>query len=623
LTLFLVILSLFLVHFFGLKLIRKNSRQELLLTNQVLNRVLEARYQQLMVSSHHLRDDAKLVAGLKANQSVKIREAVTEHQRHLKTSHIIIADKKGRIIFDGTNPRDIDLSTKTALSPYIQKALAGETTFDIHIEDQHAFQVYYSPIYDPADPSHRTILGLTGLGFPLNDRAIQSIMDIGRMNISFLSEGRFAASTLPPNEIQTWKNDFSGMPSSAKFPYFISHKLSGNQTMELWNQTGTGSIHYVIHQSLSDSERILSQFQFILLALGLSCVALAGVFSLRLSKTLQQPIQDLIQGTRLVIDGRYTQRLTVHQNDEIGELTGYFNQMLQGLQQKEHIRSAMNKVVSREIAEELLKSQLKLGGEIRFCTILFSDIRNFTSISESLDPQEMIGMLNDYLTLMSQIIETKQGVIDKYIGDTIMALFGAPISHIDDVNNCLHGALEMLWALNDFNYRRSWEKKPTIRIGIGINTGPVVAGNMGSENRLNYTVLGDTVNLAFRLQSLTRLYKVNCIISEYTAKEAKGNFLFRELDLVRVKGRSAPVRIFELWDQEQNREALSEFFQKFQNARQFYILGDWNRAEILFKQACEMRPDDGPSQLFLERTRDYLKTPPPVDWDGVYTVPTK
>jgi adenylate cyclase len=296
---------------------------------------------------------------------------------------------------------------------------------------------------------------------------------------------------------------------------------------------------------------------------------------------------------------------------------------VKGLQEREKIRSTMNKVVSKQIAEELLKGEIKMGGEIRFATVLFSDIRGFTGLSESMDPQELITLLNEYLTLMSRVVEKHNGVIDKYIGDAIMALFGAPLTHADDVDNCLQTALDMLWALEDFNYRRAWEGKLPVRIGVGINTGPVVAGNMGSEDRLNYTVLGDSVNLASRLEGLTRTYNVNCIVSEFTQRESKKNLIFRELDLVRVKGRSSSVRIYELWDQAQNKDGVSEMLQKFQNARQFYLLKDWARAETLFRHVLEMRPGDGPSQLYLNRIQQLRLSPPPETWDGVYTSLTK
>jgi adenylate cyclase len=321
-----------------------------------------------------------------------------------------------------------------------------------------------------------------------------------------------------------------------------------------------------------------------------------------------------------VTEGRFDQRVETARADEVGDLAGAFNEMTKGLQERERVRSIMNKVVSKQVAEELLKGEIRMGGEIRFATVMFSDIREFTALSESVDPQELVGTLNDYLTLMSRVVEKHSGVIDKYIGDAIMSLFGAPLSHPADVDNCLQTALDMLWALEDFNYRRAWEGKPPIRIGAGINTGPVIAGNMGSEDRLNYTVLGDSVNLASRLERLTRIYDVNCIVSEFTLRESKKKtFIFRELDLVRVRGRSSLVRIYELWDKAQHKEGLSELLQKFQNARQFYLLKDWVRAETLFRQVLEMRPGDGPSQVYLSRIHQLRLSPPPETWDGVYT----
>jgi len=362
-----------------------------------------------------------------------------------------------------------------------------------------------------------------------------------------------------------------------------------------------------------------------LAGVALLALALSFYLSRRFAKEILAPMEKLVKGTQYVVEGRYDERLDVAKEDEVGRLTESFNRMLRDLQDRERIRSVMDKMVSREIADELLKAgDLKLGGEIRFATILFSDIRDFTGLAESMDPQELISLLNDYLTQMNMIVRNNHGVIDKYIGDSIMSLFGAPITHANDVDNALLTGLQMLDTLKDFNARCQKTGRPEIHIGIGINTGPVVAGTMGSEDRNNYTVIGDTVNLASRLEGLTRIYNVDCVVSEFTQRECKKEYIFRELDMVRVKGRSTPVRVFELWnDSAAGPDMVAEVVQKFQNARHFYLLKDWARAENLFKQVLEMRPHDGPSALYLDRVQKLRVSPPQEAWDGVYTVSTK
>jgi adenylate cyclase len=352
---------------------------------------------------------------------------------------------------------------------------------------------------------------------------------------------------------------------------------------------------------------------------GLVAGLLAWYFGRRLPATLK----DLSRATQFVMEGRYTHRLPVRGGDESGRLAEAFNRMLESLQGRERIRSTMDKVVSREIAEELLKGELRLGGEVRFSSILFADIRGFTALSENMAPQDLVPFLNDYLTLMSRVVERHRGVIDKYIGDCVMALFGAPVSHEGDADDALQTALEMVWCIEEFNYRRSWEGKDPIRISVGINSGPVVAGNMGSEDRLNYTVVGDAVNLAYRLESLTRLYDVSCLASEYTVRESKKKFPFRELDVVRVKGRSQPVRVFELWHEERSPDVVAEILSKFEAARKCYLARDWDKAEVLFQQVLELHPGDGPSRLYLNRVRDLRLVPPGDAWDGVHVALVK
>ena len=221
---------------------------------------------------------------------------------------------------------------------------------------------------------------------------------------------------------------------------------------------------------------------------------------------------------------------------------------------REKILSIMQKAVSPEVAEYMLTGDIEPGGEEKVCTVLFADIRDFTSIAEQLSPKELVDLVNTYLQSMSRVIERHSGVIDKFIGDAIMAVWGAPAEHRSesgvplDADLACEAAIDMMLALAEFNIVRTAQARPALRIGIGIDTGPVVAGIMGSLSRLNYTVMGDHVNIASRLEAATRSYSVPIIISEFTlqALTTPDRFVSRELDLLRVKGRSRPIRVFEL-----------------------------------------------------------------------------
>jgi len=217
-------------------------------------------------------------------------------------------------------------------------------------------------------------------------------------------------------------------------------------------------------------------------------------------------------------------------------------------QEKKHIRQTFSKFVSKSVVDELLKdpSKIKLGGDKKILTVLFSDIRGFTSISERLTPEELVEHLNIYLQSMTDIIIKYYGTLDKYIGDAVMAFWGAPIEMDDHALKACKASLEMMEALQEMNKKWEMENKPTLEIGIGINTGDMIVGNMGSAARMDYTLMGDNVNLGSRLEGTNKFYKTGIIISEFTYQYVKDDVIARELDLIRVKGKALPVKIFEL-----------------------------------------------------------------------------
>ena len=219
-------------------------------------------------------------------------------------------------------------------------------------------------------------------------------------------------------------------------------------------------------------------------------------------------------------------------------------------QEKKYIRQTFSKFVSKSVVDELLRdpSKVKLGGEKKILTVLFSDIRGFTSISEQLTPEQLVEHLNDYLQVMTDLVIKYDGTLDKYVGDEIMAFWGAPIEMEDHALKACRAAIEMMAILNKMN--RDWENegKPRLDIGIGVNTGDMVVGNMGSSSRMDYTLMGDNVNLGARLEGTNKVYKTHIIISEFTYQYVKDHVITRELDLIKVKGKDRPVKIYELID---------------------------------------------------------------------------
>ncbi len=218
--------------------------------------------------------------------------------------------------------------------------------------------------------------------------------------------------------------------------------------------------------------------------------------------------------------------------------------------EKKYIRQTFSKFVSKSVVDELLKDpeKLKLGGEKKILTVLFSDIRGFTSISERLTPEQLVEHLNIYLQSMTDVVFKYLGTLDKYVGDEIMAFWGAPIPQEDHALKACRASLEMMIELRKMNEKWAAEEKPELNIGIGLNTGDMVVGNMGSNSRMDYTLMGDMVNLGARLEGTNKVYGTAIIISEFTYEHVKDHVIVRELDLIRVKGKQQPVRIYELMD---------------------------------------------------------------------------
>jgi adenylate cyclase len=256
-------------------------------------------------------------------------------------------------------------------------------------------------------------------------------------------------------------------------------------------------------------------------------------------------------------------------------------------------------------------------------TVFFSDVRGFTTISEKLEPQVLSKVLSDYLTPMTQIVFENKGTLDKYMGDAIMAFFGAPIHYDDHAKYACRCALQNIAKLKEIQLEFKKQGYPHIDIGIGINTGDMSAGNMGSDIVRSYTVMGDSVNLGSRLEGINKEYGTRIIISEYTYEDIKNDFSAREIDWVRVKGKYQPIRIFELLSEGAPPEEFQEMLEHYNKGFQLYHEKKFGEAIEIFNLALQAKPDDPVSQLYIERCQDYLAEPPPEKWDGVHIMKTK
>ncbi len=404
------------------------------------------------------------------------------------------------------------------------------------------------PLYAPF-PS---VAAWFGLAYPIDTAFANAIKNTTLLDVTFTSNPtepdlRVLSTTLNPAMAE----------AVARHPSTTREESPGSEMLSLGGESyvtlfepldllDMKPVRIALQRSLSAELAPARELENVVLVISLAALAAATVAALWIARGVSQPLQQLADHTMLVAAGDYTRRIELPREDEIGQLATAFNHMTAGLADRDRVRDLLGKVVSPEIATQLLQSDLKLGGEEREVTILFCDLRDFTGMSERMAPTEVLTLLNRYLDRMSTIVEKHGGVIDKYIGDAIMALFGAPVALPDAAARALAAARDMADSLQDMNRELAAEGQSTLAFGIGINTARVVAGNMGSHTRLNYTVIGDGVNLASRLEAMTKdpVHRTNIIVSEATARAVGEESKLRSLGNVPVKGKAEPVKVF-------------------------------------------------------------------------------
>jgi len=302
--------------------------------------------------------------------------------------------------------------------------------------------------------------------------------------------------------------------------------------------------------------------------------------------------------------------------------------VLEDISQEKRLKTTMYRYLTPHVAEQVmaLGEDALMVGERKDVTILFSDIRGYTTLTENLGAAEVVSLLNQYFETMVEAVFNYEGTLDKFIGDALMAVFGAPLPLTENhAWQAVQSALDMRQRLEEFNQRRIIEEQPQIRIGIGISSGEVVSGNIGSQKRMDYTVIGDSVNLSARLETVTKEYGCDIILSEFTYQLCSDRIWVRQLDKIRVKGKHQAVNIYELiGDRKTPLDAdTQEFLFHYHAGRVAYLSRDFTKAIACFAAAKYIRPKDQAVDIHLERAHNYHKTPPPDSWDGVWTIVSK
>ena len=300
--------------------------------------------------------------------------------------------------------------------------------------------------------------------------------------------------------------------------------------------------------------------------------------------------------------------------------------MLEDISSEKRVKSTMARYMDPSIVEQLLATGAEiLGGKSVAATVLFSDIRGFTTLTEELGAQATVSLLNEYFEIMVGCIQKEGGMLDKFIGDAIMAAFGIPVGHADDEDRAVRTAVAMIRSLEAWNVTRVNEGKKPVNMGIGLNTDVVVSGNIGSKKQMNFTIIGDGVNLAARLESACKQYAARILISEFTYKKLRGTYRTREIDLVVVKGKTKPVAVYEVLDyhDEESFPNLMDVVNQFKDGVEKYRAGKWDAATNAFREALRLNPSDKLSEIYIGRCEKLKLDPPAGVWDGVWVMEDK
>jgi len=518
---------------------------------QIFEQLIEQRNRQITSTAGILsRDHAFQVTFASAEQDrATTLSALQSLQSRSKADVVLIASLEKELLFDTRQPELHGVAFP--FPKLIEKAETSETAYAFVLLRKELYAMAITPLLAP-DP-----IAWLCPGFRIDNDFAREIKTYSDLDITFFDQSHPRNDVVLATTFEGTKRDvlISILRDQAFVPQQIVDVRLGRERYVSYSfplPTESGTVVALLQRSL-DKELApylrLERTYLILALLGLAISAVVGIW---IASGVSKPVLQLAEGARKIGQGDYQYRVNVNQPDEMGLLATSFNHMSAGLAERDQVRDLLGKVVSPAVAAELLRKDVTLGGEEREVTVLFSDVRSFTTMCEALAPQEVLGILNRYFTRMSAIVEAHGGVVDKYVGDAIMALFGAPLANPDDADRAMKTALEMCEALDELNSQWQVRGRPAINVGIGINTDVVIAGNMGSQARLNYTVIGDGVNLASRLEGLTKTpeYATRIIISKTTLAKAKGRYQTRRLGEVAVKGKQKSTEIYALLGRE-------------------------------------------------------------------------
>ena len=532
-------------------------KQELANTHKVFAGLLEEKRQSLKAQAFVLADSTqfKTLLNDKRADPGTVADTAQGRKNELGLGLFQVANRRGALLANlvGETQVAVPKPAKDAKPEdgVFKKAVDPEEpsdAFGAWAGPAALYETYTRPVI-VADKTGGEVLGGIRVGFAMDEAFARSLRDFTGSEVALLAGGKVMASSLPTAPAAQLQAELAAMQGASDGGVFNA-TLGGvsylGQFQALAGPDGKTAAQLLELRSRENVLALLKRIRQTFIAILGGGLFVALLLSIVFSRGITKPLDSLIAGTRAVEKGDLDFRIEVESKDELGELAESFNEMIGDLKEKERVKALFGRFLPKAVADRALEHQgeIQLGGEEKDVAILFSDIRGFTSLSERLSPPEVVAMLNDYYTRMIDVLFDNDGTLDKTIGDAIMAVFGAPVSDPDSAGKALRTALGMMEVLKGFNAERQAAGKEPIHIGIGVNTGVVVAGNLGSVKQLSYTVIGDEVNLASRMCSNAKAGQI--LVTEAVYRKTKWQFQFNSLEPIKVKNVTNPVQVYEV-----------------------------------------------------------------------------
>ncbi len=611
-------LASFLAIRYAIERTAQNSlRDEMRVGARVFKRLLDQNSQQLVEATSVLTYDFGFREAIATRDRDTITSALRNHAARIKASGMSVIGLDGNYVAD---THDESNAGKPYANPdMVKRALQLGRTSGIRMMGARPYQVVVVPVLAPLP------IAWVSMTFVIDDNTARDLQRLSSSDVTFVRVGgekpELLATTLPPSrrtDLLAQVRTIIGYGRDGMSTHLGQEEFEVLATP--LEDTGDLRIYALLQRSVAEGHAPYLALQAVLMFLAAFALAITLYGSIRIARRITRPVAELADAAQEIARGNYNVRVRPGGDDELGDLARSFHGMVTELAERDNIRDALGKVASTEVVKMLLSGQIELGGEERDVTVMFTDVRNFTALAEKLSPQQSLSLLNEFLTAISEVVENHDGVVDKYLGDGVMAIFGAPVTRPDDAERALECALVIRRRVEALGPTLAARGLPHPEVGLGMNTARVIAGNMGSPSRLNYTVLGDGVNLASRLEGLTKRYHVPIVAGSRTREVVPG-IVWRELDKVRVKGKTVAERIFEPLGRE-GEVSAAELAQldRWHEALEDFRARRWARARAGFEALADERGYLRLIAIYLGYLREVTANPPGDDWDASFTL---